>query len=280
MTGGQALAVLVGALAGFVVAGIWIRPAIEKSPDGLLRTNVRGARVPAVLGLPLSIGAIAGAGVVYLIERTTSLTITSTSVVMAVIVVAGVSALAGYADDRRGDEPARGFGGHLKAGLSGKVTGGLVKIAGVGLAGLAAAALMGGGWFLVECTVLVGLTANLINLLDRAPGRAAKAGFLIALPLVVLGSTAWATAAAGLLGALAACTGPDLKEDGMLGDAGANPVGAVLGLGLALSLDRTGRLIALGLLLALNLASERLSFSRGIERVAWLRVVDRWGRRN
>ncbi|HYN36210.1 MAG TPA: hypothetical protein VEV82_04460 [Actinomycetota bacterium] len=280
MTGGQALAVLVGALTGFLVALTWIRPSIERSPEELIRANVRGARVPAVLGLPLSIGVIMGAGVAYLLDRATSLAITSASVVLAVIVVAGVSAVAGYADDRRGDEPARGFGGHLKAGLSGKVTGGLVKIAGVGMAGLAAAALTGGDWFLIECTVLVGLTANLINLLDRAPGRAAKGGFLIALPLVVLGSAVWATAAAGLLGALAACTRPDLKEEAMLGDAGANPVGAVLGLGLALSLDRTGRLVALGLLLALNLASERLSFSKGIERTAWLRALDRWGRRN
>ena len=280
MTGGQALALFVGALAGSVAARTWIPPTIERAPDDLLRANFRGARVPAVLGLPLSIGVVVGAGGVYMLDRATSLAITSASVVLAVIVVAGVSAVAGYADDRRGDEPTRGFGGHLKAALSGKVTGGLVKIAGVGLAGLAAAALTGGDWFLVECTALVGLTANLINLLDRAPGRAAKGGFLITVPLVVFGSAVWATAAAGLLGALAACTRPDLKEEGMLGDAGANPVGAILGFGLALSLDRTGRLIALGLLLCLNLASERLSFSKGIERVAWLRAVDHWGRRN
>ena len=53
----------------------------------------------------------------------------------------------------------------------------------------------------------------------------------------------------------------------MLGDAGANPLGGVLGLGLALSLDETWRLVAIGVLVLLNLASEKWSFSKLIERV-------------
>ena len=280
MTGGQLITGLLGAFTGFVTARVWIAPMVQNSPPALVRTNFRGLSVPAVLGLPLAIGGIAGAGIVYLIDRASALAITTAETVLAVVVIAGVSSLAGYADDRRGDEPARGFGGHLRAGLAGSITGGLIKIVGVGLAGVAAGLLTGTGWYVIECTALVGLSANLVNLLDRAPGRAAKVSVLLAVPLLILGADAWAATAAGAIGALAACLPSDLKERAMLGDAGANPLGALLGLGLAMSLDRPVRLGVIALLLVVNLVSERWSFSRGIERVGWLRSLDSWGRQN
>ncbi len=275
----QGVAAAGAALVGFIAARPWLGPAIAGAPGYLVRTNVSGRRVPAVLGLPLAMGALVGLGFAYLLERTTTLGVTSTRVAFAVATVVGLSTLAGYADDRRGDERVRGYAGHLAAAARGEITGGLLKIAGVGIAGLAAGAVVGGGWFVLECAALVGLGANLLNLLDRAPGRADKAALLAAVPLVLLGEAAWVAAAAGLLGAVVACMGADLRERAMLGDAGANPLGAALGLGLAVSLDRPGRLVALAALVALNLASERWSFSRGIERVAWLRALDALGRR-
>ncbi len=64
----------------------------------------------------------------------------------------------------------------------------------------------------------------------------------------------------------------------MLGDAGANPLGAVLGVGLAASLDEPARLVAIVVLLALNLASEKWSFSKAIEASPPLRWLDGLGR--
>ncbi len=64
----------------------------------------------------------------------------------------------------------------------------------------------------------------------------------------------------------------------MLGDAGANALGAALGLGLAVSLPEPARLAVIPALLALNLGSERWSYSEVIERASWLRVLDRLGR--
>ena len=280
MTGGQLISLLAAVLAGYVIARIWIPSVVERPSDNLMRTNVSGDRVPAVLGLPLVVGAVVGAGVVLVLDRIKPLPADTLEAVMAVTVVVCVAALAGYADDRRGDEPARGFIGHIRAGLVGSITGGLIKILGVGLAGAAAGLLTGSGWFVLECVALVGLTANLINLFDRAPGRAAKVSFLLLLPLIALGEGAWAAAVGGLMGGLLACVGPDLKERAMLGDAGANPLGAAAGLGLALSLDRPARLAAIGVLLVLNLVSEKWSFSRGIERTPPLRAADRLGRRD
>ena len=274
----QALVGLAAALLGAIVALLCVPAVLTSPPSSLVRTNVAGRRVPAVLGLPLALGALVGLGLTYVLERTTAVDPTSTRAALAVAALVLLCSLAGHADDRRGDEHERGFTGHLKAAAQGRLTGGVVKIAGVGVGGLVAGALLRTGWFTLECAALVGLAANLVNLVDRAPGRAGKVALLGAAPLVLLGDTAWTTAAAGLLGALAGCLGADLSERGMLGDAGANAVGAVLGLGIALSCDRAGRFVALGALLALNLASERWSFSRGIERVAWLRALDRLGR--
>jgi len=81
------------------------------------------------------------------------------------------------------------------------------------------------------------------------------------------------------MGAAAALLVPDLREELMLGDVGANVVGGVLGLGLVLVAAPEVRTIALVVVAALNLASEAVSFSRVIDRTPPLRALDRAGRR-
>jgi hypothetical protein len=197
----------------------------------------------------------------------------------AVALVVGIMGAAGRVDDLRGDEGPRGFSGHLSAAVRGHVTGGALKILAGGAAGLAAGALVTSGVDSAVVAVVVALGANTFNLLDRAPGRAGKLWLLAAVPVFVGGTSGWAVAAAGTAGALAAVLPSDLRARGMLGDAGANPLGAVWGLGLASATDDAGRAIAIVVLVALNAASERWSFSRAIDRVGWLKALDRLGRK-
>jgi UDP-N-acetylmuramyl pentapeptide phosphotransferase/UDP-N-acetylglucosamine-1-phosphate transferase len=131
---------------------------------------------------------------------------------------------------------------------------------------------------LLADAALVALAANLGNLFDRAPGRTLKvtvvafAGLLLAVGLEPrLGGVA-TTVGAGL-----ALLVPDLRERVMLGDTGANALGAALGFGAVLTLDAGGRIGVLVVVLALNAASEVVSFSRVIDRVAPLRGIDRLG---
>jgi hypothetical protein len=63
----------------------------------------------------------------------------------------------------------------------------------------------------------------------------------------------------------------------MLGDAGANVVGAILGLGVVLGRGEVTRITALVVLLVANIAAELVSFSRIIDRVGPLRWLDRLG---
>jgi hypothetical protein len=140
---------------------------------------------------------------------------------------------------------------------------------------------------LLADAVLIALAANLANLFDRAPGRVLKLGAIAWLPLAIAAGLAGASTDARLagvpvavaMGAALALLPDDLGERLMLGDAGANIVGAVLGLQVVLATNRTTRNGVLVLLVVLNLASERISFSRVIDRVAPLRALDRLGRR-
>jgi hypothetical protein len=119
-------------------------------------------------------------------------------------------------------------------------------------------------------------TANLVNLLDLRPGRALKAGILIGAPL--LRGPAGGLAA-GPVGAAGGLLPADLDEQIMLGDSGANALGALLGVALAARTGPAGRAAILAVVAGLTATSEKVSFTSVIERTAWLRRLDELGRR-
>jgi hypothetical protein len=273
--GVAAIAVLIGAVVALAV----MRARLSAPSPTLIRINVSGREVPAVLGDSIIGGGLAGVTVVVVggAAGWTASGVGRTATAVAVLLV--VLGAAGRFDDLRGDEPARGFGGHLRAARSGTITGGLIKIAAGGIAGVVAGALVADGVSIVLAGIVIALAANLFNLLDRAPGRAGKLWLVGAAPLFLVASDEWAAAAAGTLGALIAILPADLAARGMLGDAGANPLGAVWGMGLATALSPAGLAAATAVLLLVNLASERWSFSRAIERTPMLRAFDQLGRK-
>ena len=65
----------------------------------------------------------------------------------------------------------------------------------------------------------------------------------------------------------------------MLGDTGANVIGAVLGLAVVLGSRDSVRLVVMLVLLGFNVAAEMVSFSRVIDAVPPLRWFDRLGSR-
>lgn len=270
------------AVIGALGAAVGYRRRARSYPPELMRTNYRGLEVPAILGDALVLGSVAGLVALFIFEMAVQASI---AMAVATVVVVVTMWVVGAWDDRRGDERARGFAGHLGALRSREMTGGLLKIAGGLVAGVVAAVLIPARGatplgHVIETVLLVALTANLMNLLDRAPGRTGKFAVLTALPLIVLGDRFWILAVMPVLGALVICLRHDLAERAMLGDAGANPVGAVLGLGLAASLPEPWRLVAITILLALNVASEKWSFSRAIEATPPLKWFDGLGRKD
>ena len=189
------------------------------------------------------------------------------------VAVLGAGLIGGY-DDLYGSAAAKGFRGHLRALRGGELTSGTIKIAGVGVSSLAAALIARpGATDLVINTAVNATGANLVNLCDLRPGRALKVAML-------LGALAPGAGAAPLLGAVAGALPSDLAGRSMLGDCGANALGA--GLAAAASVvagrPRGVRLVLLAVLVGLNLASERYSFSAVIEAHPVLRTLDRLGR--
>jgi hypothetical protein len=184
----------------------------------------------------------------------------------------GAAAVGRYDDVAGGTDGAKGFRGHLAALRTGRLTAGSVKLLGIGTAGVLAAACLrprGTVDVLLGGAVVAG-SANVLNLLDLRPGRALKVGTAAALALDE----------PGVAGACAALLRADLGERTMLGDCGANGLGAVLGLSLLCRLpQRRHRLVALGVLTALTAASERVSYSAAIDATPPLRWLDGLGRR-
>jgi hypothetical protein len=167
--------------------------------------------------------------------------------------VAAVAAL-GLADDVWSG-PERGFRAHLRSGR----TTGILKLLGIPAVGLIATRRLSGA-------VLVGLAANVLNQLDTRPGRALKTYLIAALPL---------DAPVGIAVLLLPY---DLREMAMLGDAGSNALGAMLGLNSVERFTGRGRWVAIGALAGLTLLGERTSIGALIERTPGLAWIDRLGR--
>lgn len=171
--------------------------------------------------------------------------------------VAPVAAI-GLADDLWSG-PERGFRAHLGAGR----TTGTLKLVGIPLYALLRTRSVSGA-------LLVGLSANALNQLDTRPGRALK-GFALG-TIALGGGPKRALATAVLLAPY------DLREMVMLGDAGSNALGAVLGFDSVEKLTGSRRWGVIGALGLLTLVGERRSLGAVIESTPVLRNLDAAGR--
>lgn len=258
-----------GAIAGSVAA----RHGLAGRLPGWERTNFDGRTVSLTGGLETAAGLVAGTLVAAL--PCPAGMRANTRQTAAALVATLAAAGAGYIDDHLEDRfPARGkgFHGHLGALKEGKPTSGVLKIAAIGAGALGAGALTGtrAGEKVLDAA-LIALSANFINLLDLRPGRARKVASLAA--CAALPATALAQAS---LGAALAGIREDLLGKKMLGDLGANALGAHLGVALT-ALPVRGKCAAVVGLIALTAASEKVSFSAVIENTPVLRELDNLG---
>lgn len=262
----RSLPLLVGA-AGYLAKLAALR---SRPPGGVARwerTNYAGRTVSLLGGVAAASGAVAAAA--------------CTPAPAGAVVAALGGGSFGAVDDLGADSASssKGLKGHLGALARGEVTTGALKIAGIGASGLVASALLtprprtpldvliGAG--------LVAGTANLLNLFDLRPGRTLK----VATAAAAAGTLAGSERAAAVLGVGLAALGDDLGERTMLGDTGANALGALLGTAVASAPSRALRYGTFAAVVSLTLASERVSFSSVIQGNELLRRIDQLGRR-
>jgi UDP-GlcNAc:undecaprenyl-phosphate GlcNAc-1-phosphate transferase len=192
--------------------------------------------------------------------------------------------LLGLLDDIFGGHQAKGFKGHIAALFQGRITTGLIKAAGGGLAALAAAwyiAFTPFSWEILFNGLLIALAVNTLNLLDLRPGRALKALFIAMLLLWLCSLGAWLWTSPVLWAFIVIALGLfpfDLRAKIMLGDAGSNVLGGIVGLTAVVALGPVTKIIAFIVFLALNVISERWSFTQIIEAIPPLKWLDEAGR--
>ncbi len=276
------MSTVIAVAAGLVAALVLERAMRDTFAKPVLqRENYRQHVLPTAAGLVLvaAVIAVEGARSALALVGVGDLAPDPERILVLVAVVA--FGFLGLADDLLGDGRERGLSGHVRAALSGRASTGFVKLGGGASVALILAGAVDGdqpGRVLVDAA-LIALAANMGNLFDRAPGRTAKVGLLAAVPLLVVAWSAPAVIAlAVVLGATIGLLPSDLRERSMLGDTGANALGAALGVACVLVAAPSTRAVVAGVLLALTLLSEVVSFSRVIAAVAPLRALDAVGR--
>lgn len=279
-----AVTLLAAFVAGFLAGRLlWLLLRPTLATPAFLRENYRGHQVPVAGGLVV-------AGAALLVEAGRLAVRAAGWGEQAALDGARVAALAavlgfallGLLDDLAGTGDVRGFRGHVSSLARGRLTTGGLKLAGGGATAVVACAAVRPGAGLARLALdaaLVALAANVANLFDRRPGRSVKVAGLcfVALAAATRADPVLAPVAV-VAGAALALLVDDLQERVMLGDTGANPLGAVLGLGVVAVASPPARSVVLVILLVLNLVSEVVSFSRIIKAVPPLRALDRAGR--
>ena len=274
------VALLLGVLLALVTvtltSGLFEAPVFQD-------TNHRGRAVAVGVGVLVPVVGLVAAALLTVTDRIRHVQTGGADRAIVVLTVAGF-ALLGLLDDVAGKgAPAdKGFRGHLRALASGRLTTGAVKLIGGGALAVVVVGAFQPGWVdLVVDAAIVALAANTANLFDRAPGRCGKVTLVaFAVLWAATGADTRLAGVALVAGAAIGLLPGDLDERFMVGDSGANAYGAALGLGVVLVCGRPARVAVLVVLVALNVLSEFVSFSRVIEATPPLRWFDRLGRRD
>lgn len=240
--------------------------------NGLMRPNFRGEEIPSGFGYLLVLSAFP----VYFLAMTYWPIAWRETWSFAVGVL--VFGTLGLLDDIYGSRSTGGFRGHFTQLARGKVTTGAVKALGGGITALLLGSIAAGfdPFITLLNGLVIALTANLLNLLDLRPGRAVSCYWLLLLALVLSrwnGSWNW-WLLLPVLPAAVWLTYMDRRAKVMLGDAGSNVLGAVLGLAFAWNLSVVPKLAILAALIGIHAYSETYSISRLIDSHPVLRRID------
>lgn len=275
---------LAGLVASLLLGALLVPPWLrDMARAGLVRENYRGRALAFPAGAVLVSVSLLALAPLALLDDRADLDLLEPGLRRWAVYVIGVAML-GLLDDAlgRGPDPAapRGWREHARALLAGRFTTGAIKA--LGAFALAAYAVSGRGResfdYLADLALLL-LATNLFNLLDLRPGRVEKAFALLLAGLCIGGWTAQPLEVLGIfIGPVIIGAAFTLRERAMLGDTGANLIGAVAGVAMLQVLGDPGRAIALALLAAVTVYGEFRSIGAAVERLPLLRRLDSLGR--
>ncbi|WP_405740621.1 hypothetical protein OG422_06180 [Streptomyces sp. NBC_01525] len=245
-------------LAGAAVATRAVHAAMRRRPPGgaarWRRTNHAGRPVTLYAGPATALGTACAVAAAPGAPRARA---------VGALTVLAAGACGAYDDLCAAGDRRRGFRAHLMALAHGELTGGAVKLFGIGGAGLAAGAVLRRRPVdALLAGVVVAGSAHLVNLLDVRPGRAVGAVLALGAPGLIGGGPA-GRAAAAPVGAAAAVLADDAAARTMLGDTGAHALGAALGLSVVARYGRAGLAAHAAALVAAAVVGDRRGRSPG-----------------
>jgi len=245
------------------------------------RRNYRGLELPATAGIGAVVGMLAGfafIAVLHMLFPSSRMLAEGNQTGVYFLAAIAAFAFLGLWDDVAGTAAERGWRAHLDALAHGRATAGAIKVLGGAAASLViAGAIDRGFWWTVVDALVIALSANAVNLLDKRPGRAGKWFILAAIGLMIVGGPT-APGLAAAIGAVLLTLPYDLRERAMLGDGGANAMGALIGVATVIDSTHTFRLVALLLLALVTAVGARPGLSKVIDSVGPLRRFDSAGR--
>lgn len=242
---------------------------------GPLILNYNGRRIPTALGVILLPAASLSISFLYFAP-----TINKSHLTAFLLLLYGM-AFIGLIDDIFGERQVKGIKGHLTQLMSGHMTTGAFKaLLGMAIALLACLSIYSNAYALALNVFIIALSANFMNLFDLRPGRCLKVFWLMAAIAVIfapghMGSILFILP---LLIAGIVYFPLDASEAGMLGDTGANMLGASIGWAIVVSWPQSYKYTYLMVLVMVHLLAERYSFSAVIEHSRVLNAIDRIGR--
>jgi UDP-GlcNAc:undecaprenyl-phosphate GlcNAc-1-phosphate transferase len=252
-----------------VPLGLWLLRQFS-----LERKNYRGALIPLPGGVVFPLGITFA----LIVGKVTG--IYKVSDLVSLLALTWGFSILGFIDDVVGSHEHKGFRGHIKALSQGTITTGALKALIGGclslFVGIYSTGILLHG-FVVG--IIIALSANMINLLDLAPGRALKGFFLTLLLVVLLSSSVSLSIILPLLVVAIVYFPADIREEAMMGDTGSNVLGSLLGFWIAI---RSSIFVGISfaiLLFVMNVLGERISFSKIIEKSRLLGLLDGLGRR-
>lgn len=237
----------------------------------LMKENYKGEVIPAGAGIIFIIILIIFLGFYYYFKL--DILNISSRLIFLLSIITAISLV----DDQIGKKDYQGFKGHFSQLRQGNLTTGALKAI---IALILVLLIVNWQQHFFNVSIDVGiilLMTNLLNLLDLRPGRALKSFLFLSLILLVFLPPFFLYLVPIYL---ATCfyLPYELKGKVMLGDTGANSLGAFLGFGYSMWDNLLAKVLLLVLLITLTLLAEKYSFTKIIENNSILRYLDNLGR--
>ena len=259
-------------MVAYIVTRLTISPVLNLlTKTGHLRQNFRGELIPQSGGVVFLLVMLLVAPLILIFSRGS----------YWFLFYSGVSTMTflGIIDDFLGDARAKGLKGHFKKLIFEHelTTGALKAIGGAFLALMLT--VKEPFWYFIVDFLLIGLGINFMNLFDLRPGRAGKVFILIGL---IIGISYFNYPAVTFLflalGIISAYLPLDLKARVMMGDAGSNVLGFILGYSGVLLFSFKVIVGVVVFLILFHLFTEKYSLTEIIKNNRVLSYLDELGR--